>query len=220
MKPDQSRVARAGLRPGHLRALRVCWALVLLVATVRSAAASPRPGESPASSSGPTVAPASCATGDIELASYVIAGGGGESADGDLVLEGTAGQPDASDSLVAYPFTLYGGYWAPLTQATSVVGVPDDAGGRRLAFAPVYPNPATGIAYVHWSLPRPSKVNLTVYDVQGRVVAVLADGFYAGGQHGIAWDPGHGNGGLRTGIYLVRLRAADVSLVRRVVVLR
>ena len=59
-----------------------------------------------------------------------------------------------------------------------------------------------------FNLAQDSKLTLTIYDFQGRIVAtLLADQFFPAGYHGYSWD-GKVNGSvLRTGIYVYRLFA-------------
>ena len=59
---------------------------------------------------------------------------------------------------------------------------------REFSLLPVSPNPSRGMAYVAWSVPRESRLRLTVHDVQGRQVAVLADGIYTNGRHVMRWN--------------------------------
>jgi subtilisin family serine protease len=85
--------------------------------------------------------------------------------------------------------------------------------------APVQPNPLHGAARVGFALPSASHVRLSVMDVQGREVAVLAEGVFEAGRHQVRWD-GASAGRVGPGLYFVRLSVAGRSLVRRAVVTR
>jgi subtilisin family serine protease len=85
--------------------------------------------------------------------------------------------------------------------------------------APVQPNPLRGVGRIGFALPRASKVRLSVIDVQGREVAVLAEGIFEAGRHQVRWE-GASSGGVGPGLYFVRLNVAGRSLVRRSVVTR
>ncbi len=69
-----------------------------------------------------------------------------------------------------------------------------------------YPNPLNAQAVLSFSLPKQMFVSLTIYDIQGREVIRLIDGFYPGGAHRTRFD----GTGLASGIYLAQLRAADM----------
>ena len=53
------------------------------------------------------------AQADYDISWYTVDGGGGTSSNGDFVLSGTIGQPDAG-ILESDEFTLTGGFWFPL----------------------------------------------------------------------------------------------------------
>jgi hypothetical protein len=55
--------------------------------------------------------------------------------------------------------------------------------------------------------------------VQGREVAVLAEGGFEAGRHQVRWE-GASTGRVGPGLYFVRLNVAGRSLVRRTVVTR
>jgi hypothetical protein len=89
-------------------------------------------------------------------------------------------------------------------------------GGFDLALAAR--NPAREALQCSFTLPRPMHARLEVLDVQGRVVAVLADGDFGAGPRRIQDSsvvPSRG-----AGLYFVRLVTAEGSLVRRVALLR
>ena len=75
-----------------------------------------------------------------------------------------------------------------------------------------YPNPFISALTVAYTLP----LGLAVYDVFGREVAVLADGWQAAGSHRVAFD----GRGLPAGVYVVRIEAGGQHVVRQVVLLK
>jgi hypothetical protein len=70
-----------------------------------------------------------------------------------------------------------------------------------LGLHPNLPNPFTTTTYITYSVDAPGSVWLEVYDVEGRVVSTLADGFHAAGVHIAKFDAA----GLASGIYFCRL---------------
>lgn len=91
----------------------------------------------------------------------------------------------------------------------------DPVSGTGFALA-VWPNPAIGTATIEFTLPSEADVHVTVQDLQGREVAVLAHGHFAAGRHRAAWR----GGAAGSGVYWVRYRAAGVERVRRMVFTR
>lgn len=89
----------------------------------------------------------------------------------------------------------------------------------RTAFAlPPAPNPASGRVRMAVDLAREQKLELAVFDVAGRRVAVLHDGVLTAGRHAFEWDGAPGGGSTpRPGIYLVRMATKDRTQVVRLV---
>lgn len=87
------------------------------------------------------------------------------------------------------------------------------AAGLRLSVAP---NPVPGATTVSYTLAVPGAVRVTVNDMLGRTVAVLVSGERMPGANTVALDTGR----LALGVYLVRLEAGGMSVVRRLTVVR
>ena len=85
-----------------------------------------------------------------------------------------------------------------------------------------YPNPFNPVTVISFTLPASTHVNLSIYDVGGRLVSTLADRMMPGGVHEIVWDGRGSRGGRQavSGIYFYRLRAGDEVLTRKMVLLR
>ncbi len=64
-----------------------------------------------------------------------------------------------------------------------------------------YPNPFNPSTQIRFTLKESGKVSLKVYDVLGKEVANLADGYYEAGKHTAAFDGSSAIGGLASGIY-------------------
>ncbi|NOZ07607.1 MAG: T9SS type A sorting domain-containing protein [FCB group bacterium] len=80
-----------------------------------------------------------------------------------------------------------------------------------------YPNPFNPVTSINFGLAEASKVSLNIYDLQGKVVATLVDErFLAKGSHVIMWDAQN----LPSGIYFVRLSAAQQQSTRKITLLK
>ena len=95
------------------------------------------------------------------------------------------------------------------------------APGLRVSLLPVHPNPCAGEATIRFEIPARARVEASVYDVSGRLVARLAEGELPGGEHGLRWD-GLDRSGRRlpSGVYFVRLAALGESVERKIVLLK
>jgi len=92
------------------------------------------------------------------------------------------------------------------------------AAPREFALSGAWPNPTHGSLTAAISLPRDSKVRVSVLDLQGREVAVLADGGFPAGRHEVRWDGRAGGGKAAAGLYFIRLITPDRKFVSRVAI--
>lgn len=108
-------------------------------------------------------------------------------------------------TLVADWQSLYGGEgW--MYDAAGTVGVPAaPAGGAGATLAVAGPNPIRGSAALAFTLAADARVRLSVHDLLGREVAVLARGALAAGAHAARW----GAAGRPAGVYFARLEATE-----------
>ncbi len=80
------------------------------------------------------------------------------------------------------------------------------------------PNPFRTSTRITYAVPRPMQLQLAVYDRAGRVVKVLVDGQVEPGNHHLCWNGTDALGRrLPAGIYLVRLKSDNASLVQKTV---
>lgn len=83
----------------------------------------------------------------------------------------------------------------------------------------VYPNPVDGESWMRFNLDKQTDALLEITDLQGRQLVVLHSGLLYAGSHRFKWDGKDASGRrLASGIYLVRLSAASVQSVQRVMV--
>jgi predicted outer membrane repeat protein len=113
--------------------------------------------------------------------------------------------------------TDFGGSWVILARES--IEVPPVAAVFRLD-AP-YPNPFNPQTVISFSINKPQQVRLTIYDLTGRLIAVLWDDPLVSGSHQLVWD-GYNRGGqpVSSGIYLVRLQGDLIAFSRKLVVVR
>ncbi|MCK4593601.1 T9SS type A sorting domain-containing protein, partial [bacterium] len=114
-------------------------------------------------------------------------------------------------------------YWVEVLDAHGVVHrfgpteeVPIPAVVVAFSLEDAYPDPARDEVHLRYSIPYDSWVNLTVYDLSGRRVAVLVEGHRVMGHHHVVWDCGSTSGG----IYFYRLESDSGSLVKRLAISR
>lgn len=103
--------------------------------------------------------------------------------------------------------------------ASFEVDIPSDAFTQLAGYdlRPVWPNPSLGETHVTYAVPVETSVRVQVYDVRGRVVAVLDEGVRPPGRHFLDWHAGRDIPG---GVYFVQLQAGAQRLTRRSLILR
>jgi len=108
---------------------------------------------------------------------------------------------------------------AVLTVINDNVGISNPVTAEPVLFLQNYPNPFKGETSISFSLPEDGFVNISVYDINGKVIRDLAGKFYPSGTSAIIWN-GDDNQGrpVKRGIYVCRLIAGDVSKSIRMVV--
>jgi hypothetical protein len=107
------------------------------------------------------------------------------------------------------------------------VGTAVEATGReggiplRFALAAPRPNPFNPRTVINYDLPRESRVNLRVFDVEGREVRALVATTQAAGRYGVAWDGRDEQGvAVASGVYFYRLDAGDFSATEKMLLTR
>ena len=70
-----------------------------------------------------------------------------------------------------------------------------------------YPNPFNAATMITYSTPEPASVDLSVYDIGGRLVERLAQGNISPGHHSTVWNPDVGSGVYFCRIYMVGLNS-------------
>ena len=65
-----------------------------------------------------------------------------------------------------------------------------------------FPNPFNPSTVFNYGIPSDGRVNISVHDVNGRIVDVLTDGIKKSGNHSIEWN---GNN-QPTGLYLIKVK--------------
>ena len=87
---------------------------------------------------------------------------------------------------------------------------------ENVALTAVYPNPFETSTQARVALPEGADVTVAVYDVLGREVARLMDGFVEAGEHTVTWDAQD----APNGTYVIVLQTGTVRETRNVVLVR
>jgi len=98
------------------------------------------------------------------------------------------------------------------------VGIPDLPDNVPSAYQLIsaYPNPFNPATTFNYELKVASTVLLKIYDIQGREIGTLIDGYREAGNHQVVFD----GSGLTSGVYFYRFEAGDFMATRKMVLLK
>ncbi len=74
-----------------------------------------------------------------------------------------------------------------------------------------YPNPFNSAIRLNFGLPEASNVSINIFDINSRMVESIVNKKMQAGKHGICWNPV-----VSSGIYFVRMQAAEFKGIRKV----
>ncbi|MCB2200048.1 T9SS type A sorting domain-containing protein [bacterium] len=96
-----------------------------------------------------------------------------------------------------------------------------DALPTTISLLPAYPNPFNAGTVVRYTLPTAGLANVQVFDLLGRQVRLLEQGYTNAGERQVYWDGRSDNGSpVASGMYLLRLDADNQQAVRKVVLVK
>jgi hypothetical protein len=79
-----------------------------------------------------------------------------------------------------------------------------------------YPNPFNSVTQINYSLQQPEYIELAVYDLTGRQVDVIDQGYKPGGHHTTSYNAHT----LPSGVYILTLTTAERSSVRKMLLIK
>jgi len=84
-----------------------------------------------------------------------------------------------------------------------------------------YPNPFNPVTTLRYDLPKDGMVNITIYDMMGRVVKTLINGQQTAGYKLIQWDATNDrNESVSAGLYLYTIQAGEFRQTKKMVLLK
>ena len=84
-----------------------------------------------------------------------------------------------------------------------------------------YPNPFNPITTLEYDLPEDAVVNITIYDMMGRVVNTLVNGSQTAGYKSIQWDATNNLGDpVSAGLYIYTIQAGEFRQTKKMVLLK
>jgi hypothetical protein len=79
-----------------------------------------------------------------------------------------------------------------------------------------YPNPFNPTTTISYTIPEAGRVSIKVFDVLGREVAELINGFVSSGKHDVVWDGTN----FASGIYFYRITFGNQTLYKKMLMMK
>ncbi len=129
--------------------------------------------------------------------------------------------------VMTYPVNRYPGDWRQLVefavQSQNKTGPWKSSGNTGIVELPQslslqqnYPNPFNPSTQITYNVPEDSRVTLQIYDIQGRHVMELFDGFRAAGIYNVEWHAED----MSSGVYFYRMQAGRFSETKRMLLIK
>ncbi|MHB9030095.1 MAG: ligand-binding sensor domain-containing protein [Candidatus Latescibacterota bacterium] len=84
-----------------------------------------------------------------------------------------------------------------------------------------YPNPFNPSTIISFSISRPGRARITIYNIQGQEVRTIVDDFRSAGFHSVVWNGKDNNSGMvASGVFFYELMSPDGRAQRKMVLLR
>ena len=84
-----------------------------------------------------------------------------------------------------------------------------------------YPNPFNPVTNLSYDLPEDAMVNITVFDMMGRVVRTLVNGQQSAGYKSLLWNATNNSGQpISAGLYIYTIQAGEFSQTKKMVLLK
>ena len=91
----------------------------------------------------------------------------------------------------------------------------------RLMIQTAYPNPFNPVTSLRYDLPQNEMINITIYDMMGRIVKTLVNGSQTAGFKSVQWNATNDrNEPVSAGLYLYTIQAGEFRQTKKMVLLK
>ncbi|MDP6584798.1 MAG: T9SS type A sorting domain-containing protein, partial [Anaerolineales bacterium] len=87
---------------------------------------------------------------------------------------------------------------------------------KAYSISDAYPNPFNPVTSFEYTIPEDGMVQIAVYDISGRMVAELVNGYMSAGSYPVTWDAQE----LSSGVYMVNMTAGNYSTIQKVMLIK
>ena len=136
----------------------------------------------------------------------------------------TPGPINIFDTVTDSFTTLVDSTWPPcfwVSETDEQVSIIDEILPITYNLYNAYPNPFNPVTTLHYDLPEDALVNITIYDMMGRVVSNLVSSQQNAGYKSVQWNATNNQGQpVSAGLYLYTIQAGDFRQTKKMVLLK
>ena len=129
------------------------------------------------------------------------------------------------DTEYFYRVSYYAGDWSELSDVISVTLEWMNVDGSQIpdvyALHQNYPNPFNPVTNLSYDLPENAMVNITIYDMMGRIVSTLVNENQSAGYKALRWNATNNTGQpVSAGVYIYTIQAGDFNKTKKMILLK
>ena len=125
-----------------------------------------------------------------------------------------------------YRVSYYAGEWSEYSEVLAITLEQLNVGSERhlpskFGLHQNYPNPFNPVTNLSYDLPEDAIVNITIYDMMGKVVATLVDGSQSAGFKTLQWNATNQGGmPISAGLYIYTIQAGEFNQTKKMILLK
>ena len=97
-----------------------------------------------------------------------------------------------------------------------VVSINANVMPQKFEIRNIYPNPFNPVATIQYILPQNTDVQISIYDIKGRLITTLISAFQTAGDYSIKWDASN----FSSSIYLLNLSVGELTKTQKLVLIK
>jgi len=106
-------------------------------------------------------------------------------------------------------------------ETASAISLKSDIIPKEFTLHQNYPNPFNPSTKITFDLPKSQKIILSVYDLSGKLIAMLKNSKMSAGRHEIIWNgKNKNNSDVSSGMYIYELKAGKAILTKKMLLIR
>ena len=94
--------------------------------------------------------------------------------------------------------------------------VEDLVTAKEFSIGEAYPNPFNPVTSFSYTMSEAGMVNVSIYDIHGRQIAELVNGYQAAGSYPVVWDANE----VSSGVYMIKMNSGDHTAMQKIMLIK